>query len=107
MRECGHCFGLALESPQRFRIIGQTRGQDFDGHFTIELGIQCAINFAHSASAHLRENPVAAQRLPHHLSGFVFDEQLSRNLTWEGFKGASRLLVYREKRLHFSAQCLM
>ncbi len=54
-------LGLALEARHALWIRGERSGEDFERDITAELGIACAIDFAHSASTERAENCVGAE----------------------------------------------
>lgn len=41
-------FGFGLEPRQPLGMAGESHRQDVDGYFSVELGIQRFINFAHA-----------------------------------------------------------
>src|SRR5262245_36372930 len=108
MGEHGDGLGLAFESPHRFVVIGQARGQNLDGHFAVETRVQCVINLAHPARPQRRKKTVAAQRHSRHAPDFVFDNGVGRDFGFNGFKNgfnaAFRSLVRGEERLQIMAQ---
>src|SRR5215469_10486609 len=51
MVELGEDFRFALEAGETVGIAGEGTGEEFDRHFAVELGIECAVDFAHAALA--------------------------------------------------------
>src|SRR5437667_1745782 len=50
MIERGEHFRFTLEAGDAVMIAGKFVGQDLDGHFTLQLGIACAINLSHASA---------------------------------------------------------
>ena len=51
MRQGGDGFGLALETQQRFGIVSELFGENFDGDIAFQAEVACPIDFAHTAGA--------------------------------------------------------
>ena len=56
MIERGEKLRFALEASHAFSVVREGIGQDFQRDVAAELGIACAVDFAHPASAKGREN---------------------------------------------------
>jgi hypothetical protein len=61
MIERSQHFRFALKSRQALAILRYGAGQDFDGHFAIELGVFGSIHLSHAARANGREDLVGTQ----------------------------------------------
>src|SRR5262245_41069024 len=79
-----HYLRLTLEPLRPNRIFRKLLGQDFDCDGTVQTGVVCAINFAHSASAERRHNFIGAEFCTrsqrHNSGGIITPEGLVWNL---------------------------
>jgi hypothetical protein len=51
MVQLGEDFRFALEASEAVGIGGEGVGEEFDGHFAVELGVERAVDFAHASLA--------------------------------------------------------
>ena len=64
---------FALETGEVVGVVGESGGQDFDGHVSIQLGIAGPIDLAHPARAEGRKNFVGSEMVAGgeaHVAGF-------------------------------------
>ena len=53
-----HSIRFALETGQPFAVVREIGGQYLKRNFALQLGIGCAVNFAHAAGAKLSYNAI-------------------------------------------------
>src|SRR5438105_1020685 len=61
MRQCRDGLGLALETQQRFGILGELFGENFDGDIAIEAKVACPVDFTHTSGANRGKNFIRAE----------------------------------------------
>ena len=61
VREGRDCLGLALETGETLGVVGESLGQDLDGHLTTELEVFGPIDLTHAACTDLLQDFVLAQ----------------------------------------------
>ena len=62
MVQGGENLSLTLEAGHALGVGGKGLRQDFQRHLAPELGVRCAINFAHTARADHGGNPIMRER---------------------------------------------
>jgi|HubBroStandDraft_5_1064220.scaffolds.fasta_scaffold125148_2 hypothetical protein len=65
MVEGGQYFGFALKARETLGILGECGRDYLDRYIAVQLGVACAIDFAHPACTDRREDFVGSQTSPH------------------------------------------
>jgi len=104
MGEGGGRFGLGFESRQGFDVSREMLGKDLNGNGTVEARVDCAIDFAHTASAQPCLDTVVAEGEPDHPVAAVGGKGPGRDLERRPVQQHGCLGLIAEQRFQFAPQ---
>jgi hypothetical protein len=88
MVEAGENLGFAGEARETVGVIGEEIGEDFDGDFAVQAGIDCAVDRAHATLAELAGDSIVSDGCGGHLTLSVCIVAF-----WVGGGGGTRFLA--------------